>query len=157
MTYSKNQLYFLVLMRMAIGWHFLYEAFLKLLNPSWTSKGYLISAEGPFAFFFRWLSNDALIGITDVLTISLLLVAGLALLLGFRERAGAWAGILILAMFYLAHPALPWLQGTGPAEGNYMIINKNIIELLALGVIAYFPTSQYFGLDHLLNRRKATS
>ncbi len=156
MTYSKNQLYFLVILRMAIGWHFLYEAFLKLLNTSWTSQGYLLNAEGPLAFLFKWLGSESLIGLTDVFTISLLLVSGLALTFGFREKAGAYAGMLMLAMFYLAHPPLPWLSGAGPAEGNYFIVNKNLIELFALGVIAAFPTSHYFGLNHLLSKKQAS-
>ena len=39
----------LALVRIAIGWHFLYEAFTKLLDPGWTSSGYLESSTGPFA------------------------------------------------------------------------------------------------------------
>ena len=34
----------------------------------------------------------------------------------------------------------------GPAEGNYFIVNKNLIEIAALGVLAFFPTGQIAGL-----------
>lgn len=156
MNYSKSQLYFLVILRMTIGWHFLYEAFLKLLNPGWSSQGYLSSAEGPLAFLFQWLGSESMVGITDILTIVILLVAGLSLILGFREKAGAWAGMIMLAMFYLAHPPFPWLSGAGPAEGNYLFINKNLIELFALGVVAFFPTSQFIGLKHLFTKNTAS-
>ena len=31
----------LVLLRVAIGWHFLYEGVVKILNPGWTAAGFL--------------------------------------------------------------------------------------------------------------------
>ena len=43
----------LIFLRLAIGWHFLYEGLMKLYNPDWTAFGYLASAQGPLggAFF----------------------------------------------------------------------------------------------------------
>jgi thiosulfate dehydrogenase [quinone] large subunit len=37
-----------------------------------------------------------------------------------------------------------------PQEGAYVIINKNIIEILALFVTLAFPTGRLVGLDRLL-------
>ena len=42
-TYSRFQLTSLVALRMLIGWHLLYEGIAKILNPYWTSAGYLLS------------------------------------------------------------------------------------------------------------------
>ena len=61
-------------------------------------------------------------------------------------------GMVLLLMFYLAHPSLPGFE-SGPVEGNYFLVNKNLIELLALGVIAYFPTGKKFGLDNLIQKK----
>ena len=53
---------FLVLLRLAIGWHFLFEGLEKInsvnLGPTesnrpWTSKPYLRESTGPLADFFR--------------------------------------------------------------------------------------------------------
>ncbi len=38
-----------------------------------------------------------------------------------------------------------------PAEGHYLVINKNVVEMLALAVVAAMSAGQYFGLDRLLN------
>jgi thiosulfate dehydrogenase [quinone] large subunit len=44
-----------------------------------------------------------------------------------------------------------------PSEGSYLFINKNLIELFALGVLMVFPSSQRWGLDGLLKRSYATA
>ena len=50
---------FLVLLRLAIGWHLLYEGLCKLDSYStdhpWSARAYLESSEGPFSEFFRGL------------------------------------------------------------------------------------------------------
>jgi len=52
----------LVLLRVAIGWQFLYEGLWKLhtkYTPEvWTAKGYLANAQGPLRPFFRSLTGD---------------------------------------------------------------------------------------------------
>jgi uncharacterized membrane protein YphA (DoxX/SURF4 family) len=49
---------FLVALQIAIGWHLFYEGVWKLRNPSWTSKGYVRNATGPFALPIRWTAGD---------------------------------------------------------------------------------------------------
>jgi thiosulfate dehydrogenase [quinone] large subunit len=147
MTYSKPQLFFLMALRLFAGWHFLFEGLIKLLTPGWTAQGYLMSATGPFAPLFNWLGRDSLIPFSDTLTAIALSIVGLTLILGVWEKAGAFIGIGMLTFFYLAHPSWPGIPAAGPAEGNYFIVNKNLVELAALGVLAYFPTGHLMGLE----------
>jgi len=137
----------LILLRLFIGWHFLYEGVLKLYNPAWTSKAYLSSAE-LLSPFFQWLASDGMIHLVDNLNIFGLMVVGLSLLLGYFERVGSIFGIRLLLMYYLAHPALPGASQAG-TEGSYWIINKNLIEAAALYVLYQLPTGAYFGLHSL--------
>lgn len=152
-NFSKGQLNSLVFLRLFIGWHFLYEGVLKMYDPEWTSKGYLASAEGFMKQLFQWMSGDGIVGIVDTLNIVILMFVGITLLLGIFEKAGAIAGFGLLILYYLAHPALPGLN-QGVTEGNYWIINKNLIEAVALLVVFYFPTSIYFGLQGLIRPNK---
>ena len=46
MHYKTSQLVALVLIRLAIGWHFLYEGGVKTLKPHWTAKAYLLASVG---------------------------------------------------------------------------------------------------------------
>ena len=52
---------FLVLLRLAIGWHFLVEGMAKINEPSWTSAPYLREASGPLAPRFREIAGDPVI------------------------------------------------------------------------------------------------
>lgn len=140
----------LIVLRILIGWHFLYEGILKLYNPLWTAKGYLLSSEGFFREFFVNLTNDSFIGIVDFLNIAALILVGLALIIGYAEKLGAWVGICLLLLYYFAHPAFPGLDQID-VEGNYWFVNKNLIEAVALYVVSVFPTSQLFGISRLLN------
>ncbi|MCB0656688.1 MAG: DoxX family membrane protein [Saprospiraceae bacterium] len=151
MAYSKTQLTALVILRMLIGWHFLYEGMLKLFTPEWTSMGYLRGAQ-TFTGLFSWLASESMINLVDGLTIAVLIAVGLSLLLGLFTRIGVILGMLIMAMFYLAQPAWPGMAAVGQAEGNYLIVTKNLIELAALWVVFLFPTSVYVGLDMYLTK-----
>ncbi len=144
-----------VLMRIFIGWHFLYEGIVKLYNPDWTSFGYLVSAQGPFKQVFLALTNESIIGVVDILNMTALIVIGITLIMGIYEKLGAFAGIALLAIYYLAHPSFPWLMQMN-VEGNYWFVNKNLIELAACLVIYHFPTGQYFGLNRLFNLKNKT-
>ena len=141
-------------MRLFIGWHFLYEGLVKLFNPGWTAKGYLLSSEGFLSPLFRWLGESSLLAASDWITTLVLIGVGLCLTLGYWEKQAGIAGMALLALFYLAHPAWPGLPMTGPVEGNYFIVNKNLIEIAALGVLAYFPTGHLAGLGVLFKSPK---
>jgi len=141
----------LVLLRVLIGWHFLYEGIIKAYNPSWTAKGYLLSAS-VLKPFFAWLASDGLISTINVLNIAGLIFVGISLLAGIKVRWGCLAGVLLLAFYYLAHPPFPGLP-QGPAEGSYWIVNKNLIELVTLLVIYQFPLTSVFGLEILFQKK----
>lgn len=155
--YSKGQLNVLVILRLLIGWHFFYEGCIKLFNPAWTAQGYLMGATGPFNKIFQMLAGESLIGVVDSLNMAALIIVGLGLILGFWTRLSAILGIALLALYYLSYPPFPWLDQIGPAEGTYLFINKNLIEMMALFVLLKFPTAQYFGLESILNKKLKTA
>lgn len=144
--------YSLVLLRILIGWHFLYEGIIKAYNPSWTAKGYLLSAS-ILKPFFTWLAGDSLITVIDTLNIAGLIAVGISLIIGLKVRWGCIGGILLLLMYYLAHPPFPSLP-QGPAEGSYWVVNKNLIEMAALFVIYQLPLISVFGIENLFARNK---
>jgi len=149
------QLTALVSLRMLIGWHFLYEGVAKITNPYWTSAGYLQASQGWFSDQFISLSaSPGLLTAVDYLNQWGLLLIGLALLVGVFEKLAAWAGIVLLGLYYLAAPPFPGLEYTIPAEGSYLIVNKLLIELSALLVVLGFPTADRVGLQRLLGRNR---
>lgn len=145
---GKAQIIVLVLLRMAVGWHFLYEGVSKLLMPEWTSADYLENATWLFRdVFHRIASTPDVLYIVDQLNMWGLTLIGLALVVGCLTRLAGVCGILLAALYYIANP--PFIAaGFGvPAEGHYLIVNKNLIEMIALALIVLFPAGRYGALD----------
>jgi uncharacterized membrane protein YphA (DoxX/SURF4 family) len=86
----------------------------------------------------------------DLTTMWGLTLVGACLLLGLFTRTACVAGAGFLLMFYLSMPALWWLPESPRAEGHYLIINKNLIELFALLLLATTQSGKWVGLDGLL-------
>lgn len=145
---------FLFLLRVGLGWLFLHEGLTKLLQLNWSSYYYMQKATGPLQEFLSWISADAeLLQLTDYTVISLLIGTGISLILGLFERLGAIFGMLLLLMFYLAYP--PFMdKSMHMTEGNYLIIDKNLIFLLALLVVWQFRSGRVLGLDYFFKKKK---
>ena len=79
-----------------------------------------------------------------------LIAMGLCLMLGLFTPLAALAGAVFLAQIYLSMPPWPGLPPNPMAEGHYLIVNKNLIEMLACLALACMPTGLWIGLDALL-------
>ncbi len=148
----------LTVLRVLIGWHFLYEGLAKLANPNWTSIGYLMDSQGFMAdFFIDLASNPAAVPVVDFLNIYGLMAIGLGLILGLFTPVALVSGIVLLAMYYLSHPPFVGLQYSLPMEGNYLVVNKVLIELVAMVVLLIYPTGRVIGIDRLIFKRNANA
>jgi thiosulfate dehydrogenase [quinone] large subunit len=154
-NYSKPQVIFLVVLRVLIGWHFLYEGISKILKPNWSSIGYLMDSQGFMSGFFHWIAeNPGILNTADILNTYGLTAVGAGLLLGIFTRISTIAGIFILTLYYLSHPPFIGAQYLLPTEGNYLWVDKNLIEIAALMVMLYFPTGHIIGLDKFICKSK---
>jgi thiosulfate dehydrogenase (quinone) large subunit len=150
-SYTGGQMTALVVLRLLIGWQFLYEGVAKYFNTNWSSASYLMDSQWIFADQFKKLATDPeMLKIVDALMVWGLIAIGLGLILGVFTRIATVFGILLLTLFYLSHPPLVGLKYAMPMEGSNLIVNKNLIELFALVVLLVFPTGKHVGLDRLL-------
>lgn len=146
---------FLILLRIAVGWHLLYEGLSKLFTPGWSAAEYLALSRWYFAPFFNWIAENAVVlNIVDFLNVWGLIAAGAALMLGIYSRTAGGIGAILILLYYLSNPPLVGLDYGIPAEGNYLVINKNFIELMVLIILSIVPTGRIFGLDRLFMRLK---
>ena len=149
---SRRALVAITVLRVVVGWHFLYEGVAKLTSPSWSAAGYLKQARGPFADFFRWLASQPnLLANADLITMWGLTLVGIFLMLGLFTRLASVAGIGFILLFYLCNPPLVGYFYSIPTEGSYLIVNKNLVELCALVVILVTGSGRFAGLDRLLH------
>ena len=138
MTFARAPMIAITVLRVLVGWHFLYEGLSKLNAPSWSAAGYLKQAKGPLAGAFHSLAaRPDLLANADLVTMWGLTLVGAFLILGLFTRMASLAGIAFVLMFYLAAP--PWIGYfyAIPTEGSYLIVNKNLVEVAALAVIFF--------------------
>ena len=63
------------------------------------------------------------------------------------------AGFLL--MTYFIAPPWPWLPTPPNVEGNYLFVNKNVVEMFALLALATTASGRWFGVDALFTGRSA--
>jgi thiosulfate dehydrogenase [quinone] large subunit len=150
--FSRLQMVALVILRVVIGWHFLYEGVAKLLKPGWSAAGYLLQSRGLFAGLFRWIAESPdVLAVVNPLNMWGLTFIGLGLILGCFTRFASVAGIFVIGVYYLCNPLLVGYFYSIPLEGNYLIVNKNLVEMAALFVILVTHSGRYVGLDRILH------
>jgi len=101
-------------------------------------------AAGPYVP--PWTKLDQI----NALTMYGLVAMGVCLILGLLGPLAALAGAVFLGQIYLSMPPWPGLPPNPMAEGHYLIVNKNLIEMLACLALVFIPTSFWIGLDSLL-------
>ncbi|MDH6534145.1 DoxX family membrane protein [Parabacteroides sp. 52] len=152
--YTQAQLFWLMLLRLFIGWHFMYEGLVKLMNPHWTSLPYLLDSKGPAASFFIELTqHSALMNFINLANEWTLLLVGLGLTLGVFYRLSSVGGMILLLMYTLSHPSFIGADYMMPFEGSYLWIDKNMVEFAALGLLCVFRTSHIYGIDRILKKK----
>jgi thiosulfate dehydrogenase [quinone] large subunit len=150
---GRLQMNALVVLRVFIGWHFLYEGISKITKAGWSAEGYLLQSKGIFAGLFQWMAEaPGVIEVVNVLNIWGLIAVGLGLILGALTMVASFAGILLLLLYYLANPPMVGYFYSIPMEGNYLIVNKNLVEMAALFLVGVTRSGYYLGLDRLIQK-----
>jgi uncharacterized membrane protein YphA (DoxX/SURF4 family) len=147
--------YLLVFLRIAIGWHFLYEGVTKIFMDSWSAAPYLTGSRWLFAPVFHWMaSSPTIISIVDFMNIWGMVLIGLGLMIGLLSRWASAAGALLLLFYFLAYPPIPGYTVGVPVEGSYLWVNKTFIEFIVLIVFAFISPEYIPGIDRIYMRWK---
>lgn len=137
----------LFILRMAIAWHLIYEGLTKLSTEGWSALLYLRSSSGLGAEFFHWIAaTPVALAAANWGTILGLIALGALLMLGIFTRIVSLTASALLASFYLAgFSTTSW-----STEGAYLLVNKTLIEAIALCAMAMFPSATHVGLGHTI-------
>jgi uncharacterized membrane protein YphA (DoxX/SURF4 family) len=142
-AFKKWEVWVISILRMAIGWHFLYEGVVKIIAENWSSQSYLANTTGFFSPFYHWLAASPAIGLVDWLNIIGLILIGLALFLGCFTRIASVIGALLLLLYYFAYPPYGFSLFTASGESHLYIVNYQIVEIIALILFAVYPHTGY--------------
>jgi uncharacterized membrane protein YphA (DoxX/SURF4 family) len=88
----------------------------------------------------------------DALTRYGLPAIGLCLMLGLLTRSAALAGAVFMLLVSLSQLALPGVvPAPHPSQGHAFLISKEVLEMLALLVLAATAAGRWFGLDYIIH------
>ncbi len=138
-TFQKTSLF---LLRLALGWMYLYAGGSALLNPAWSAAGYLKSAQ-TFEGFYLWLANPTNIGWVNFVNKWALLLLGTSLILGLFVRLAGYAGALLMLLFCFVILHFPY-AGQGTIS---FIVDPHVIFALVLIYFAAIDAGRFWGLD----------
>ena len=140
-----NKTIAMTVLRMLVGWHFLYEGLFKIVAPGgWSAEGYLRTSRWFAAPLFHYMADTAwLMKAVDLLNMYGLTLIGPGLIFGVLVRPAAAAGLLLLAFYYVAQP--PFLAPS--ADGHFLWIDRNAVEAAAMLAIILLPS---YGLGSFL-------
>lgn len=125
-------------LRLCLGWYMLVDGAQILLTPGWTAAGFLAGAK-TFPAFYAWFAMASNSWWVDPLNSWGITLVGVALILGVGIRPAAWAGAILMILYYFPHyvfPVVPY---------GY-IVEEHIINAAAFVLVAVLPAAQTFGL-----------
>ena len=133
-----NKTFAMTLLRMLIGWHFLYEGLYKLVQANgWSAEGYLRTSQWFAApLFHKIAATPWLLKTVDLMNMWGLTLIGLALVIGVLIRPAAFFGFVLLAFYYVAQP--PFLAPS--ADGHFLWIDRNAVEAAAMLAVMLAPS-----------------
>ena len=135
---------FLFLLRISLGWMYLYAGLTKLLDPDWTSLSYLESAKG-LGGFYAWLATPMMLPIVDFTNEWGLTLLGVSLILGLFVRLSGPLGALLMLLYYIA-------LGFPHPNTHAFIVDEHVIYIFALLYLASTQAGRVWALENLCRK-----
>lgn len=135
----------LFLLRIALGWLFLYAGLTKLTTANWSALFYLKDPQN-FPWLFQWFALPSNIGWVSQLTMWGETLIGIALLLGIFVPIAAISGMLMMLLFYLPILKFPY------PDKHSLIVNDHVIYALSLFVLWQLKAGKYWGLSEVIKK-----
>ncbi len=139
---TQSQKVSLFILRISMGWLFLYAGVTKLLNPAWSSAGYIGNAK-TFVSFYQWLLSPSLLPIINLVNEWGLTLLGISLILGIAVRISSVLGAALMMMYYFVILEFPY-----PNLHSY-IVDEHIIYALVLIFLATIRAGKIWGIGSM--------
>ena len=141
MTESNSERNLIFLLRLSLGWVFLYAASHQVFVPGWSVAGFLGHTK-TFHGLFSMLATPAVAPVISFLVSWGHLLIGLSLILGLGVRVSAFFGILLMILYWMAHMDFPYIS-----DRNSFIIDFHIVNALVLALLIVKRAGHIRGLD----------
>jgi len=144
MLMSQTQKILIFLMRIGLGWYMFWAGITKVLDPLWSSAGFLSGAKTFPAFFHLFLS-PSILPIVNFLNQWGLTLIGLSLILGIAVRWSTYFGAALLMFYYFAH-------GFPRPDAYTYIVNLHVVFALTLLYLGSVRAGSIWGISGWFSR-----
>ena len=138
---TKFQKISLFLLRVATGWMMFYAGITKVLDPDWSSAGYLQVAK-TFSGFYSWMTSASMLPLTNFVNEWGLTILGVSLILGIGVRLSSMLGAVLMLLYYF-----PILDFPYPNPHSFLV-DEHIIYALVLVLLASWRAGRTMGLEN---------
>ena len=136
--FQKISLFFL---RISLGWMFFWAGITKVLDPTWSSVGYLQGAK-TFTGFYQLLTAPSLLPLVNFMNEWGLTFLGVALIFGAFVRLSSILGAVLMLLYYF-----PILQFPYPNPHSFLV-DEHIIFIFSLLVLTGLRAGRVWGLEN---------
>jgi thiosulfate dehydrogenase [quinone] large subunit len=137
---TKSQSFFLFLSRLSVGFMMFYAGITKVIDPTWSSVGYLKGAK-LLTGFYTFLQGSSILPIVDFVNEWGLTLLGISLILGIGIRLSAPLGALLMILYYIP-------LGFPYPNPHALIVDEHIIYATVLLFFASIDAGKYLGLSN---------
>jgi thiosulfate dehydrogenase [quinone] large subunit len=133
-----------VSLRLVVGWVFLYAGVTKLLDPSWTARGYPthVLEANPFGGLWTTLARLEYLAVVDPLNAWGLTLVGAALTPGVAVRWAAPWGAVTTTFYWASRLPL----------SHAVVIDSHVVYALLMSGLGAFGAGRILGLNAVLER-----
>jgi thiosulfate dehydrogenase [quinone] large subunit len=140
----KKPKLFITLLRVSLGWVFLYQGIVAITDASWSLVPYIQNAK-TFTGFYAGISAEPMLGYVSLVVKGVFILVGVLLILGLGHRLAPLAGIALMLFFYF--PLLDF-----PRVGSvYYIVDEHIMYCFILAYLFVARTAEHFGISKLFH------
>ncbi len=136
-NFTKGAVLFL---RIAIGWLLTYQGISALKDAAWSLQS-TFAKSATLPQVYDWLASAKIVGIFDAAIPWILVVVGIAVILGFYLRFFTTIGMIIMMLLYLPTLTFPYTT-----DGGYLV-NHYVIYFICLLLLSAIHAGSFLGID----------
>jgi len=137
-----------VVLRILLGWVFLYAGMRQIFfTDAWSAGGFLKGAK-TFTDFYAWFAQPAIAPIASFAVKWGHLLIGLSLIAGLLVRVSAPIGALLMLLYYFPRMEFPYVDGP-----NQFLVEYHLVYAVVLVYLAAVHAGRAWGLDGWIERR----
>jgi len=134
----KKPKFFIIFLRISMGWLFLYQGIQAIVNPAWNIVP-LIQNATTFPGLYTYILSPDILPLTLYVLRGLYILVGICCVLGIFVRPAALLGMLVSAFFYFPRLNFPYV-----GDMHY-IVNEYFIYFLVFGYLFMSRAGEFFG------------